>query len=222
LYGPFASLGYRAVEGTLYSGARRGLEMEISGAYFRGMKQGRGRMDAYLPVPWTRRHVVHLTGRGHAVLDAPEPLLQVGGWSALAPLYAHPTEAEDIGLQPEENELLPWDVRFGEYLRGFEDAGFLVEKAAIGDVSWRYPIIVDRGVTHFGFLPASFVSQVDLELFASAAMVRPGDELHAAGGGAVDLRLSIFRVPLVVRYQASRRLTDDEAWLQIIALGPDI
>lgn len=225
LSGPTVSLGYQAIEGTRYAGARRGMALQLDGTWFFGpeepMPEARGQLDVYVPLPVTRRHVVHATVRGHALLDAPEPYLQVGGWSTILPLYSRPDELLDVG--PEGNDRLPWDVRFGEPLRGFEDGGFLTHEVVLGDLSWTYPLIVDRGVTNLLFLPATFVSQIDLELFAAGAVLRAEGELdenlHAAAGASVALRLSFFRVPLTLKYQASRRITDDEGWLHIVGLG---
>ena len=75
--------------------------------------------------------------------------------------------------------------------------------------------------TTLWWLPASFVREIDLELFASGAL--DGDHRkHAAGGAAVSLHLDFLRVPLVVQYQLARRVRDDDALTQLVALGPDL
>jgi hypothetical protein len=225
LYGPFARLGYQAIEGTRYTGARRGLGLDIAGAYFPKkvgeIVQGRAQVDAYAPLPFTRRHILHARLRAHGFRGADAPILQVGGWSPLAPLY----DADELESSPAQDERFPLDVAFAEPLRGFEDAGFVVDRAGLLDVSWTYPLIIDRGVASFWIFPSTFVSQIDLELFAAGAILRPEpteEDVHAAAGAAVTLRFALFRIPLLVRYQGSRRLTDDEQWLQLVGLGTDI
>ena len=96
------------------------------------------------------------------------------------------------------------------------------DRAAIADISWTYPLIVDRGVAATLWrLPASFIRQLDLELFADGAIDRARAK-HAAGGAALSLRFQLFRIPLLVQYQIARRIRDDDALVQLISLGPDI
>jgi hypothetical protein len=65
------------------------------------------------------------------------------------------------------------------------------------------------------------VRELDLELFASGAL--DGDHRrHAAGGAAISLRIDFLRIPLVVQYQIARRIRDDDALTQLVALGPDL
>ena len=90
----------------------------------------------------------------------------------------------------------------------------------------KVPLIIDRGVSHLAFLPASFVRELDLEAFGSAAWIGNTVDLqafdaHYAVGGALSFRMVLFRVPLALRYQVSRRLTDDEGVLHLLTLAPD-
>jgi hypothetical protein len=227
LYGPFAGLGYTAFESTPYAGARRGLALALDGAYYPrpagAMRDGRAELDLYVPVPTTNRHVVHLTVRGRALLGAPRPTLQVGGWSPLAALWASPTEQEDLEYTPDAPEdLFPAGVAFSEPLRGFEDRGFDVEHVTIAELAWSYPLIIDRGLATMLFLPAGFVNQLDLGLFGVAARFRPdptAERVHAAGGGTLTLHVTFMRVPFYLRYQVTRRFTDDRGYLQMFGLG---
>ena len=64
----------------------------------------------------------------------------------------------------------------------------------------------------------------------------PGDDVHFdhlaspdlrdwgyAGGGALTLRLALFRAPLALRYQASRTWLDDRwSTTQVLTLGADL
>ena len=48
------------------------------------------------------------------------------------------------------------------------------------------------------------------------------DDAHYAVGGALTLRLEFLRIPLAVTYQLARRLVDDKALTQFIAIAPGI
>jgi hypothetical protein len=180
----------------------------------------RGELGVRAPVPWTRRHTLSLAARGRRFLSGEDlNLLRLGGSSPLAVAWDRSTDRE--GPDPGDDPRLPESLILEEPLRGYEDFTILTDWAAIGDVSWSYPLVIDRGVaTTLWFLPASFVRQIDLELFASAAVDDRGrDGFHAAAGGAVTLSMSLLRFPLSVGYQASRRLVDDDAILQLILIG---
>jgi len=89
-------------------------------------------------------------------------------------------------------------------------------------VAWRYPLIIDRGVgATLGFLPASFLREIDLELFATGALDALRHQ-HAAGGAVVSLRFTLFRAPLLVAYQIARRVRDDRALTQLVGLTVDL
>ena len=226
LYGPEASVGYAAVESTRAAGIRRGLMMTGSGAWFPrpagAIRQARGTLDLFAPLPFVRRHVLHAALRGHVVQDAPAPLIAIGGEAALPPLWSSAGETVDLGVG---DGVLPGQRRFAEPLRGFEDLPLAAERVALVDLSWRYPFMIDRGLPSLGFLPATFISELELELFLAGAALRPelsADDYHAAAGAALTLHLSLFRVPLAIQYQASRRLTDDRGFLQLVGFGPDL
>jgi hypothetical protein len=91
----------------------------------------------------------------------------------------------------------------------------------IGEASWRYPLIIDEGVASMWFLPAGFLRQMDLELFATGA-VDDRQRRHYAAGASTTLRFAFFRIPLALTYQIARRLVDDRALTQFVGLGPDL
>ncbi len=66
--------------------------------------------------------------------------------------------------------------------------------------------------------PSSFVSQIDLELFAAGAIDRRRD-LHAAAGGELRLHLTLLRSSLQLGYQVARRVRDDDALTQLLELA---
>ena len=68
-------------------------------------------------------------------------------------------------------------------------------------------------------LPSSFLRQIDLELFGSAATDAHGGPGHAAGGTAVTLEMAIWDIQVNLTYQLARRVEDDQALVQIVALG---
>ena len=116
----------------------------------------------------------------------------------------------------------PPNLRFIEPLRGYEDYAITTDRAAIGSLSWRYPLIIDRGVAAtFWVLPASFLRELDLELFATGAIDRRQD-LHAATGAVLTLRLELLRVPLSVAYQIARRVRDDDALTQLVGFALEL
>jgi hypothetical protein len=158
LYGPEAAIGYTAIEATRAVGVRRGVALLASGAYF-PRKSGpisdlRAELDLFIPLPVVRRHVVTAVLRGHAVLDADVPLIAVGGEGALPPVWSSNDDVPDPGTG---DGVLPGQRRFSEPLRGFEDFPLAADRVALGDVTWRYPLVLDRGVPNLGFLPATFL-----------------------------------------------------------------
>jgi hypothetical protein len=229
LYGPEAALGYTAVEGTRAAGIRRGLALVANGAYF-PRKSGpisdvRGELDVWLPAPALRRHIISVALRGHAVLDADTPLIAVGGEGALPALWSS-TPDEDVPELGVGDGILPGQRRFAELLRGFEDFPLAAERVALADLTWRYPLRLDAGVPSLGFLPSTFLRELEFELFAGAAYLQPGatieERRHAAAGAAITLHLAFFRVPLAIQYQVSRRITDDRGVLHLVGFGPDL
>jgi hypothetical protein len=226
LGGPALALAWRSAESTPYTGVRRALILDVAAAYYpRALSSFAG--DIYdtgatlamvAPLPLARRHIAGLRLRGRALVARDDTgLLQLGGESALATLW----DRRSIAAPPPAFDTVrfPPNLRFIELLRGYEDYAITTERAAIADVTWRYPLIIDRGVAAtLRVLPASFVRELDLELFASAALDHRRD-LHAAGGAAITLRLVAFRVPMLVAYQIARRARDDEALTQLVGLA---
>jgi hypothetical protein len=227
--GASLALDYAGVEATPYGGRRRALLLSTHAAFYpeqvsnleQTFTDVRGELGITLPLPLSRRHALDLSVRGRQLVGAEgQSLLQVGGFGLLAPLLQL-----DNGADPPDfdADILPPAIRFAEVLRGFEDYAIGVDRVAIGDLRYRYPFIIDRGFASTLWLfPALFFRQIDVELFAAAALDQIEDldqRLHAAAGGAVSLDLSLWLLPLTVRYQIARRLTDDEALVQDVGLG---
>jgi hypothetical protein len=233
LYGTGLALAYTALESTLYTGPRRGLALALDGIYYPrksgAITDARAQLDAFAPLPFTRRHILHATVRGRAIEDTAEPWLQLGGWADPGTLWSEPY---DLRSEPYETDGVPASVRFAEPLRGFEDSAEFARRAAIVDLSWTYPLIIDRGITNLFFFPATFVSQLDLELFASGVFKDPrvadADRRYAAGT-ALTAHFALFRVPLLLRYQLAWRYVEpydrglaDMDHLQLVWLGAGI
>jgi len=70
-------------------------------------------------------------------------------------------------------------------------------------------------------LPAAFIRELDVQLFAAGAIDRRR-ELHAAAGARLTLRIELLRVPLAIVYQVARRVRDDDALTQLIGLAFDL
>jgi hypothetical protein len=219
---------HSATESTPMSGPRRGYWTELSASYYpqslgtlpSDIADLRGELWLYSPLPLSRRHTLRLGLRARGVLsDEPERLLELGGswWSNL---YDHPRGSNDDAYPG-----LPPKLRFRESLRGFETAHFLVKQVGIIDLAYRYPIIFDRGTaTSLWILPAFFLRQVDLELFASGAsdkLRRIDYDGHLAVGASVTLRF-VWLAPIALRYQVAQRFTDGRDLQHLIALGLDL
>jgi hypothetical protein len=226
LGGPALSLAWESVESTPYVGVRRALAAVASAAYYpHALSTFTG--DIYdigagvagvLPLPGTTRHTLTLQLRGRALLAAEDTnLLQLGGLAQTAELVtassvATPTPTFD-------DTRFPPNRRFVEYLRGYEDYAITTDRAAGASLTWRYPLIIDRGVAAtLWWFPSSFVSQVDLELFAAGAIDRRRD-LHAAAGGELRLHMTLLRRPFELGYQVARRVRDDNALTQLLELA---
>jgi hypothetical protein len=225
LGGPQLAVAWLPGEATPYTGVRRTLDAFGSAAYYpRALSSfagdiydTRGAVAAIAPLPFGRRHVIVAELRGRALIARDDTrLLQLGGDSGLAELWSGSSSSAPAPAF--DTARFPPNLRFIEALRGYEDHAIATDRAAIGDVRWSYPLIIDRGTAAtFGFLPASFIRQLDLELFASAALDR-NEELHAAAGAAALLRLQLLRIPLQIVYQIARRVRDDDALTQLVGL----
>jgi hypothetical protein len=229
LGGPALSLAWRSGESTVYTGLRRALIAGASAAYYpRALSSfagdiydTAGTLGAIAPLPLGRRHIITAVVRGRALVARDDTgLLQLGGDSGLAELWSR----RSVGAEPPalDTRRFPPNLRFIEALRGYEDHAIATDRAAIAELSWRYPIIIDRGVAAtFGFLPASFVRQIELELFAAGALDRRRAQ-HAAVGAAIALRFTLLRAPLFVAYQIARRVRDDDALTQLVGMTLDL
>ncbi|HET9626408.1 MAG TPA: hypothetical protein VFP84_33835, partial [Kofleriaceae bacterium] len=215
--GALLDASWTFAETTPYTGLRRGWFGEATAAAypsalstFRGdLYDTRGELGAIVPLPFGRRHVLFAELRGRAVLARDDTgLLQLGGNSG----FLYQLSASSVATTPAfDAGRFPADFAFIENLRGYEDYAITTDRAAIADLWYRYPLIIDRGVAAtLWLLPASFLSELDLELFATGAVDRAHD-LHAAVGGQLTARLALFRLPFVLSYQLARRVRDDDA-----------
>jgi hypothetical protein len=222
--GPFLQATYEGLEATPYAGARRAAVAVPSLALY---PAAWNTADATItdlgltligvsPLPLSRRHTLRLDLRARGLVGLPPGArwLQVGGGvTALERSGA-------VGRVPPAVTIasLP-DVRFVEPLRGYEDYPLATDRIFIAELAYRYPLIVDRGSTStLWVLPSSFFRQATLELFGSAASDARAGDLHAAGGGALTLELALWRLPFSVAYQIARRVEDDHALVQILAV----
>ncbi|MEZ4364279.1 MAG: hypothetical protein R3B48_29160 [Kofleriaceae bacterium] len=224
--GPLLTLSYGAASGTAYTGLHRAVIASATASFFpkawssleRDATRARGALTLVTPLPWTRRHSLQLQGVGHAILPASD-LIELGGASAFAPLYETSNRPDPV----EPSVGTPPNARLLEPLRGYEDTTFAVSRAFTGELSWSYPLILDRGVAStLLYFPSSFLRQLDLDLFAAGALsAERGRSLtqHLAAGGALTLSFTFLRVPLALRYQIARRFRDDDAVTQVLGLG---
>jgi hypothetical protein len=226
LAGPVASFDWASIESTRYTGARRALYVAGSAGYyphalssFAGdIYDTRGLVATRLPLPLGRRHTVLAELRGRALISRDATgLLQLGGDAVFEQLFS----GSSVATPPPDfdDRRFPASYRFIEPLRGYEDYAVTTDRAVIGDLAWDYPLIVDRGyAATFGFLPASFVRELDFELFAAGAIDRAGAQ-HAAVGARLTLSFVLLRFPLLLDYQLARRVRDDDAVTQRVGIG---
>jgi hypothetical protein len=227
LGGPILSLAYASGEAAPYIGLRRAVFASVNVMHFpeslssleRSATVLRAGLGVVAPLPFGRRHRLRLDAVARSVVR-PYDLIELGGSSAFPALWSR----SNIEASPEPTFPTPPHLRLDEPLRGYEDLSFAVSRVAAGELAWRYPLIIDRGVAAGPLsLPASFVQQLELELFAAGAAAEDRDgELatyHLATGAALTLRFHLFRAPLALRYQLARRLRDDRALTQFVGLA---
>ncbi len=225
--GPQLALQWDSAQTTRYTDERLALIADFAVAYyphaastFAGdITDVGGTLGNVLPLPFGRRHTLHVSLRGRALLASSDTrLLQVGGDSGLQTLWDRSSSA--AGPPTFDDSRFPPNLRFVEPLRGYEDYPITTDRAELADISWRYPLIIDRGnAATFRVLPTTFVRQLDFELFGAGAIDRASAR-HAAVGGAITLRIQLLRIPLAIRYQIARRLLDDDALTQLVGVGP--
>ncbi len=230
LAGASISLGYTGSEATAYAGVRRGLGVEIEATYYprftstfeESFADLQGQLNLVMPLPFSKRHTLNigLRGRGFVGLASGSALLQVGGTSRFATLYDHSDKPE---VDDFDALALPTQLEFVEFLRGFEEFPLALDRVAILNLVYRYPLILDEGfASTFWLLPSLFFRQLDFELFANVAtdtFKNIADDAHAAVGGSLTLKVIFGVAPLELRYQLARRLSDDEALVHMIAIG---
>lgn len=225
--GPAISVQWYSAETTRYTGPRRALLLEGEAAFYpeqwstfsSDIVDVSGTFGFTLPLPLGRRHTITAFARArNLIADGETNLLQVGGDSALAILWNRSNRMEP---PPFDDTRFPPNLRFIEPLRGFEDLAIPADRVKLGELSWKYPLVIDRGTATTLFMPASYLRQLDLELFGTIAVVEANDRHHAVGA-AITLRMQLLRVPLAVMYQVARRTSDDQAIAQFVGLGPDL
>jgi hypothetical protein len=226
--GPSATLSWYAAETTRYTGPRRAVLADAQVAYYPqelstfigDITDVGGTLGFVAPLPLGRRHTISGFVRARSLVTEGETgLLQVGGDSALGLLWSRSNKPTPADF---DTSRFPPNLRFVEPLRGFEDFALASDRVKLGELSWKYPLIIDRGTaTTLWVLPASYLRQLDLELFGTAALVDANDR-HYAVGAALTLRIQLLRLPLAVVYQLARRLSDDQALTQFVGIGADL
>jgi hypothetical protein len=227
LGGPTLRLAWSTGEATAVGGTERGGAVGLETTWYpeaastldHELVDLGGDLIVAAPLPGTRRHRLSLALRARALAGAPEGsgLLEVGG---VGGPFASLWSSEDERIIGDGRGLgaVPSQVTFAEPVRGFEDLSFRVGRTGIATFTWRYPLVIDRGwATFLYLLPSLFVRELDLDAFASGAS--DGQDHHAAVGAAVSLSTVMWLVPIAVRYQIARRLSDDDALVQTVGLG---
>ncbi len=231
LVGPRLSGSHAALEQTPYGGIRRGFSLTASTAFFsrslssfsRNITDVSGEFKVWVPLPLSTRHQLSfsLRGRRFIGIDRNQGFLEVGGDSAL--FRSVQGRPDDFDKPTLGDTAIPDQLSFTEQIRGFADLPFLTDRIAIGEVTYRYPLIVDFGYSSIAYLlPSIFFRQIDLELFGVAATNSFKQFEHRrkiAAGGSMSLLWNIGAFPFFFRYQLARRFTDDNAWVHSITMG---
>ena len=169
------------------------------------------------PLPLLDRHQLTIGVRARDLAGLPDSdrLLQVGGLPA-GTLWEDSNRPETSIATP---ALVPSVISFVEGLRGFEDRPRATNRIFIGDVTYRYPFIIDWGsASTLGILPAFFLSQIDLRLFATGATTGDAGDRHLSAGGSLSASFHLL-ADFSLRYQLARRLTDDHGFVQLVVLS---
>jgi hypothetical protein len=228
LVGPALSLAYSGFDATAYAGVNRGGAAALDAAWYPAapaqpsvaIEDLRAEIDLAAPVIGTKLHTLHAHAIARDLVSSTSGLLELGGLASLTSVFSSSTNGAPPSFTGPD---LPPLVHFDEVLRGYEDFPITTDRAAIASVSWRWPLIVDRGwATTLYALPASFVRELDVEAFADGAIdeTMGARRSHAAAGLAITLRAIVLRVPLIITWQGARRLRDDDAWTQFVGIGP--
>jgi len=224
--GPYAFASYTGLESTRYTGTRRALALDGYAAAFpadltnapNAFADVRGQLWLIVPVPPLRRDrlVLSVRGRSLAGLPASDPTLQVGGPLA-GMLWTGSNRSEVETRLP---TALPLQIPFTEALRGFEEHALATNRIFIADLTYRYPFIIDWGsASTFGILPSFLLQQLDLNLFGTAATTGEAGDRHGSAGGSLTALFLFGPASLSLRYQVSRRLTDDHGVVMFVLLG---
>jgi hypothetical protein len=211
LLGPTASASWSAGENTSYAGTRRGLAATAAASFFPkslgsdfDLADLRGSLTTWIPLPLSSRHTFALGVRGRSLVGPEGGMLQLGGIPLSA--YSYPEQA--LGWPGPNNVHLP-NIAFAEPLRGYELFSFQVTSAAILSARYRYPFIIDRGITSYlWLLPSIFARQLDLEAFFEGAQTwgGQGPPMPVSVGAMAKLRtLWGSSVPISLFYQFAWR-----------------
>jgi hypothetical protein len=207
LVGAGLSASYSGVESTTYV-PRRGVladarlttypEQASDAGY--SIADARASLHLIAPLPLWARHTLRLDLAGRALAFAPTALglLQVGGT-----LVSTPDTVEVTGLPPGRT--------FAEPVHGFETLALFGSRAAIAELTYRAPLIIDKGtIATLDVFQPSFLREIDLELFGVAISRFDATPVGESAGARTTLSLALAGVPLSFYAQVSRRFTYDE------------
>ena len=109
---------------------------------------------------------------------------------------------------------------FVEGLRGFEEHQLATNRIFIANLTYRYPFIIDWGTGVVAGRVAGLLPGTNRSWTCSAPPRPPGTGRRGSPRAArcqdfVDIGV----LPLSVRYQVSRRLTDDHGVVMFVMVG---
>jgi hypothetical protein len=225
LLGPGVAISYSASDATAYAGKLHALSVGGSVQLYPGLLHNtatltdvRAAVGAVVPLPLSRRHTLRLGLRGRNLLGAPEGSLQVGGLRHGLLVYsgatAEPAAQATAPVSPESEQttlsVFGGTLGLAEAQRGFEDTAWLGRWTGVGELAYRYPLVIDYGWHSFFYvLPSVFVQQATLELWASASASSSRQVqtvIHEAVGASCALGTLWSRgLPVSLTYQLAYR-----------------
>ncbi len=222
--GAKANAQYAAARGSAYGGAQNLFALDLTAAAYPSQVGSdfslgdlRAETTINLPLPFSNRHRLRINGRARSLLGTPDNvnLLRVGGIQPAAVLADNTRRHLEL-----LSDVLPNGFGFSENLRGYEDYGFATNQLFAAEADYRYPFIIDAGTAStLGILPSIFLRQLNFELFANAATFDLDGKYHSAVGASIDLQVLFWLLPFEIRYQAAKRLVDDNALVHTLTLG---
>ena len=222
LTGPQLNLEWGSERSTAFAaGPAAGLDFTLAASHYSkalyssySMTDARGELNLAWRPPLLTRHSLMLKGTVRNIWDSPSEkgIVRIGGFGKKTALLKSTGEASSP-----ENPKTKILSNLDEYALGFEDAALLSNRFALSRLIYANAFPVDHAWLSNGFLPTAILRDFNFALFSSHVL-RWQERQETAAGGLLSAHLVISNFPLEVAYQASRRLTGDQKFMQMLYL----